>query len=202
MATSTIWNSGQARRLLSSLRRASARRDGQSIRSPHVRVCVIGTKTARIKARRNTTSRRRGPGASRSGLCRALKSVGPNATLVEDDIETVIRGLKAQPVGEIDVAGPELAGSVTNLGFIDEYRLYPPPHRTWSRQAILLPPSALPGSRLVTSDLVSEDVIRLDVRSRLISATRPTDCAGASGPLWVIKVEKQALRIERARIRG
>ena len=34
---------------------------------------------------------------------------------LEDDIEAVIRGLKAQQVGEIDVAGPELAGSLTNL---------------------------------------------------------------------------------------
>ena len=44
---------------------------------------------------------------------RTLKSVGPSATLVEDDVETVIRGLKAQPVGEIEVAGPDLAGSLT-----------------------------------------------------------------------------------------
>ena len=34
-------------------------------------------------------------------VSRSLKSVGPNATLVEDDIEAVIRGLKAQLVGEI-----------------------------------------------------------------------------------------------------
>jgi len=31
----------------------------------------------------------------------------PSATLVEDDIEAVIRGLKAQLVGEIEVAGPD-----------------------------------------------------------------------------------------------
>ena len=43
-------------------------------------------------------------------VSRTLKSVGPNATLVEDDIEAVIRGLKAQPVGEIEVAGPDLSG--------------------------------------------------------------------------------------------
>jgi len=57
-------------------------------------------------------------------LSRSLKSVGPNATLVEDDIEAVIRGLNAQPAGEIEVAGPSLAGSLTSLGLIDEYRLY------------------------------------------------------------------------------
>jgi dihydrofolate reductase len=51
-------------------------------------------------------------------VSRTLKSVGPNATLVEDDIESVIHGLKAQQVGEIDVTGPDLAGSLANLGLI------------------------------------------------------------------------------------
>ena len=57
-------------------------------------------------------------------VSRSLKSVGPNATLVEDDIEAVIRGLKARLVGEIAVSGPDLARSVTDLGLIDEYRPY------------------------------------------------------------------------------
>src|ERR1700723_4146926 len=57
-------------------------------------------------------------------VSRSLQSVGPNATLVAEDIEAVIRGLKAQLVGEIAVAGPSLARSLTDLGLIDEYRLY------------------------------------------------------------------------------
>ncbi len=57
-------------------------------------------------------------------VSRSLKSVGPNATLVEDDLEAVMRGLKAQRVGEIAVSGPDLARSLTDLGLIDEYRLY------------------------------------------------------------------------------
>src|SRR5215831_6068572 len=57
-------------------------------------------------------------------VSRSLKSVGPNATLVEDDIEAAIRGMKAQLEGEIAVAGPKLAKSLTDLGLIDEYRLY------------------------------------------------------------------------------
>src|SRR6516165_10695099 len=57
-------------------------------------------------------------------VSRSLKSVGPNATLIEDNFEAVIRGLKAELIGEIAVAGPELAGSLTNLGLIDEYRIY------------------------------------------------------------------------------
>src|SRR5512140_4047393 len=57
-------------------------------------------------------------------VSRSLKPVGPNATLVQNDIEAVICGLKARLVGEIEVAGPDLARSLTDLGLIDEYRLY------------------------------------------------------------------------------
>src|SRR5258706_9849874 len=57
-------------------------------------------------------------------VSRSLKSVGSNATLVEGDLEAAVRGLKARLDGEIEVAGPELAGSLTELGLIDEYRLY------------------------------------------------------------------------------
>jgi len=57
-------------------------------------------------------------------VSRSLKSVGPNATLVKDDVEAVIRDLKARLVGEIAVSGPALAQSLTELGLIDEYRLY------------------------------------------------------------------------------
>jgi hypothetical protein len=56
-------------------------------------------------------------------VSRTLKSVGPNATLVSD-AGAYVRALKAKLDGEIDVAGPELAGSVTALGLFDEYRLY------------------------------------------------------------------------------
>jgi hypothetical protein len=57
-------------------------------------------------------------------VSRSLKSVGANATLVGDDIEAFVRELKADVNGDIDVAGPDLAGSLTDLGLIDEYRLY------------------------------------------------------------------------------
>jgi dihydrofolate reductase len=55
---------------------------------------------------------------------RSLKSVGPNAVLVGDDVEAFVRGLKAEIEGDIEVAGPDLARSLTDLGLIDEYRLY------------------------------------------------------------------------------
>ncbi|CAA9241758.1 MAG: Dihydrofolate reductase, partial [uncultured Chloroflexia bacterium] len=53
-----------------------------------------------------------------------MKSAGPNATLVEDDLAGAIRELKAERAGEIEVAGPALARSLTELGLIDEYRIY------------------------------------------------------------------------------
>jgi dihydrofolate reductase len=92
-------------------------------------------------------------------VSRSLKSVGPNATLVEDGIEAVIRGLKAQLVGEIQVAGPELARSLTDLGLIDEYRLYFRPFVLGRGTPFFAGPR--PPLRLVASDLVGEDVIRL-----------------------------------------
>ena len=45
---------------------------------------------------------------------RSLKSVGPNATLVANDLEAAIRSLKDQLTGEIDIAGPNLAASLSN----------------------------------------------------------------------------------------
>ena len=88
-----------------------------------------------------------------------MKSVGPNATLVQNDIEAVIRGLKAQRVGEFDVAGPDLAGSLTNLGLIDEYRLYLRPIVLGRGKPFFVVPR--PPLRLVSSDLVGDDVVRL-----------------------------------------
>ena len=92
-------------------------------------------------------------------VSRTLKSVGPNATLVEGDIETVIRGLKSQQVGEIAVAGPNLAGSLTDLGLIDEYRLYLHPVVLGRGTPFFSGPR--PPLRLVASDRLTDDVIRL-----------------------------------------
>src|SRR5262249_64222 len=57
-------------------------------------------------------------------VSRSLESVGPNATLVRDDFEAAIRELKAKRDGEIEVAGPELAQNLSDLGLVDEYWLY------------------------------------------------------------------------------
>ena len=92
-------------------------------------------------------------------VSRTLKSVGPNATLVEDDLEAVVRGLKAQLSGEITVSGPNLAQSLTNLGLVDEYRLYF--HSVVLGRGTPFFSGPRPPLRLVTSDLIGEGVIRL-----------------------------------------
>jgi dihydrofolate reductase len=92
-------------------------------------------------------------------VSRSLKSVGPNATLVEDDIEAVIRRLKAELVGEIELGGPELAGSLTDLGLIDEYQLYFRPVVLGRGKPFFAGPR--PPLRLVASDRIGEDAIRL-----------------------------------------
>ena len=48
-------------------------------------------------------------------VSRSLKSVGPKAKLIEDDLEDAIRKLKAERDSEIEVAGPNLAQSLSNL---------------------------------------------------------------------------------------
>ena len=92
-------------------------------------------------------------------VSRSLKSVGPNATLVSDDIEAVIQGLKAELAGEIDVSGPDLARSLTDLGLIDEYRLYLHPVVLGRGKPFFAGPR--PPLRLVGIDRMDEDVIRL-----------------------------------------
>jgi dihydrofolate reductase len=92
-------------------------------------------------------------------VSRSLGSVGPNATLVEDDLEAAIRRLKAERVGEIEVAGPDLARSLTDLGLIDEYRLYLHPVVLGRGKPFFSGPR--PRLRLVASDRIGEDVIRL-----------------------------------------
>lgn len=88
---------------------------------------------------------------------RSLKSVGPNATLVTDDVEAAIRKLKDELVGEIEVGGPELAQSVA--GLIDEYRLYFRPVVLGGGKPFFAGPR--PPLRFVASDVISEDAVRL-----------------------------------------
>jgi dihydrofolate reductase len=92
-------------------------------------------------------------------VSRSLKSVGSNATLITDHVETVIRDLKAQLAGEIAVSGPDLARSLTDLGLIDEYRLYLHPVVLGRGKPFFA--GARPPLRLVASERIGEDAIRL-----------------------------------------
>ena len=92
-------------------------------------------------------------------VSRGLQAVGPNATLIHDDIEAVIGGLKAGRAGEIEVGGPDLARSLTGLGLIDEYRLYFRPFVLGRGTPFFAGPR--PPLRFVASDLIGEDAIRL-----------------------------------------
>jgi dihydrofolate reductase len=92
-------------------------------------------------------------------VSRSLKSVGPNATLLGNDLEAAVRELKTQHVGEIEVAGPDVAQSLTDLGLIDEYRLYIHPIVLGRGKSFFAGPRS--PLRLVASDLMGEDTVRL-----------------------------------------
>ena len=92
-------------------------------------------------------------------VSRSLRSVGPNARLVEDDLEGAMLALKADRDGEIDVAGPDLAKSLAELGLIDEYRIYLHPVVLGHGKPYFAGPR--PPLRLMAEDRVDQDVVRL-----------------------------------------
>ena len=90
-------------------------------------------------------------------VSRSSASVGPNATLVDDDIEAAIRDLKVRLPGEIEVAGPDLAASLADL--IDEYRIYIHPTVLGGGKPLFAAPRS--PLRLLSHDLICENVVRL-----------------------------------------
>jgi dihydrofolate reductase len=104
-------------------------------------------------------------------VSRSLKSVGPNATLIEGDLEAAIRKLKAERDGEIEVAGPTLAQSLTELGLIDEYRIYLHPVVLGHGKPYF--PGPRPPLRLVTHDRIGEDVLRLTLEITRFHGSSP-----------------------------
>lgn len=90
---------------------------------------------------------------------RNLKSVGPNATLLGSDLEAEIRKLKAEHDGEIEIGGPVLAQRLTELGLIDEYRIYLHPVVLGSGEPFFAGPR--PRLRLASSEQVDDDVLKL-----------------------------------------
>ena len=92
-------------------------------------------------------------------VSRTLKSVGPNATLVPENLGAFVRRLKEDVDGEIDVAGPTLAASLTDLGLIDEYRLYYRPFVLGGGKPYFA--GARPPLRIIASDRIGEDAVRV-----------------------------------------
>ncbi|VWX61782.1 Deaminase [Burkholderiales bacterium 8X] len=89
----------------------------------------------------------------------SLKSVGPNATLVEGDLAGAIRKIKASQAGEIEVAGPDLAGQLGELGLIDEYRIYLHPVAVGQGKPYFS--RARPLLRLQAHERMPDDVLKL-----------------------------------------
>lgn len=88
-----------------------------------------------------------------------LKSVGPNATLLGPDLEAEVRRLKAEVHGEIEIGGPKLAQRLSELGLIDEYRIYLHPEVLGHGTPFFA--AARPPLRLASSEQIDEHVIRL-----------------------------------------
>jgi dihydrofolate reductase len=92
-------------------------------------------------------------------VSRTLTSVGPNATLVGSDLEADMRRIKAEREGEIEVGGPVLAKTLTELGLIDEYRIYLHPVVLGSGDPFFA--AARPPLRLLSSERVDDDILKL-----------------------------------------
>ena len=92
-------------------------------------------------------------------VSRSLTSVGPNATLVRDDVEATVARVKAEHDGEVTVAGPYLANSLVSSGLIDEYRLYIHPFVTGRSKPFFAGPT--PPLRLIANERIVGDVVCL-----------------------------------------
>jgi riboflavin biosynthesis pyrimidine reductase len=74
-------------------------------------------------------------------------------------LAATVRRLKAELDGEIGVAGPQLARSLTDLGLIDAYRIYLHPVVLGSGTPFFAGPR--PPLRLEAAERMDEQVIRL-----------------------------------------
>lgn len=88
-----------------------------------------------------------------------LNSVGPNASLVEGELEPFLRGLKARVEGEVLVAGTLLADSVARMGLIDRFQIYLHPVVLGGGKPYFA--AARPPLRLAANEAMPEGVIRL-----------------------------------------
>ena len=90
---------------------------------------------------------------------RSRPPLGPNASLIGDDLEGAVGRLKAEVDGEIEVAGPDLARSLTELGLIDEYRIYLHPVVLGQGKPYFAGPR--PPLRPVAHERIDGDVLKL-----------------------------------------
>ena len=86
-----------------------------------------------------------------------LEEVGPNATLIQSDVEAAVRRLKEEIDGQIEVAGPTLAASLADL--IDEYQIYLHPVVVGSGKPFFA--KARPPLKLIGNDDMGGGVLRL-----------------------------------------
>ncbi|MEQ9505998.1 MAG: dihydrofolate reductase family protein [Hyphomonas sp.] len=90
-------------------------------------------------------------------VSRTLTAVGPNATLISENVEAEIRRLKADLDGEISITGPNLASSLAPL--IDEYQIYLHPVILGTGTPMFQGPR--PPLRLTGTERIGENAVRL-----------------------------------------
>jgi dihydrofolate reductase len=88
-----------------------------------------------------------------------LTEVGPNATLIRDDIEQQVRKIKARTEGTLSVSGPQIAGLMTQLSLIDEYVLILRPFILGEGKPFFQ--EARPKLRLISSEKIDDETMRL-----------------------------------------
>ncbi len=92
-------------------------------------------------------------------VSRTLREVGPNASLLAGDLGAAVRRIRDEVEGEVDVAGPNLARSLSAMGLIDEYRIYLHPVVVGGGTPFFAEPR--PPLRLRSCERMDEDVVRL-----------------------------------------
>ena len=88
-----------------------------------------------------------------------LTEVGPNASLIEGDLEAFVRDLKTRIDGEILVAGTLMADSVGRMGLIDRFQIYLHPVVLGEGKPYFA--GARPPLRLAANEPMPDGVVRL-----------------------------------------
>jgi dihydrofolate reductase len=92
-------------------------------------------------------------------VSRTLTDVGPNATLINDDVEAEVQRLKAELQGDVDVGGTVLAHWLGERGLLDEVHMYVHPVVMGKGRPMFVGP--MPPMRLLGSERIGTDVVRL-----------------------------------------